>query len=219
GAASSTKPPPPSTTAEFFNDIDQNGDGKLEASEIRGWVEDTGTADPDEVMETAMEHLDRDEDQAVTLGDMKAWFGRLGSVLTVAEAADWVVHAVQLPPEVGEAFRSNMVSGYDFPDLIKEDGKALHYDLGVTRRSFRKRIMKAIELRLLGLGSMPEAPSATGVALGPRASAEWCTVYSGVGGAHIDHDAGPGRSNTYRIQAWNVIGHSDYEYVTVETPP
>lgn len=40
-----------------------------------------------------------------------------GTLLTVDEVAQWVVHAVQLPQEVADIFRNNMVTGYDFPEL------------------------------------------------------------------------------------------------------
>lgn len=33
------------------------------------------------------------------------------------EAAQWVLHAAQLPQEVADAFVNNMVTGYDFPEL------------------------------------------------------------------------------------------------------
>ncbi|CAN0245404.1 unnamed protein product, partial [Discosporangium mesarthrocarpum] len=71
------------------------------------------------------------------------------------------------------------VTGYDFPDLVKEDGAALFYDLGIKRRSFRKRIIKAIEIRLLGLGEEP-----------PPLVAE--VVYLGAGAAKISWIEAPG---------------------------
>ena len=40
-----------------------------------------------------------------------------GTLLTVDEAAQWVLHAAQLPQEVADAFVNNMVTGYDFPEL------------------------------------------------------------------------------------------------------
>lgn len=43
----------------------------------------------------------------------------IGTLLTVDEVAQWVVHAAQLPQEVADAFRSNRVTGYDFPGLIE----------------------------------------------------------------------------------------------------
>lgn len=63
------------------------------------------------------------------------------SILTVEEAVDWVTHAVQLPQEVAEAFRSNSVSGYDLLEFLDYDGRGLHYDLGI-KRSYRKRIVQ-----------------------------------------------------------------------------
>lgn len=33
------------------------------------------------------------------------------------EAAQWVLHAAQLPQEVADVFVNNMVTGYDFPEL------------------------------------------------------------------------------------------------------
>lgn len=70
-----------------------------------------------------------------------SWINNLGSILTVEEAADWVTHAVQLPEDVAEAFRSNSVSGYDFPELVADNGAGLFFDLGI-KRSYRKRIVK-----------------------------------------------------------------------------
>lgn len=74
-----------------------------------------------------------------------SWINNLGSILTVEEAADWVMHAVQLPEDVAEAFRSNSVSGYDFPELVADNGAGLYYDLGI-KRSYRKRIVKVCML-------------------------------------------------------------------------
>lgn len=155
-----------SVTSDFFNNLDENGDGVLEPFEIRDFVEELegttvsshGTADIDHKVEKMMSNLDADADAEVTLADLQRRFSRLGSLLTVSEAADWVVHAVSLPEEVGQAFRDNAVTGYDFPDLLKDDGAALVYDFGITRRSFRKRIMKAIEMKLMGLGDPPNQP-------------------------------------------------------------
>eukprot|EP00611_Tribonema_gayanum_P028607 TRINITY_DN73_c1_g1_i2.p1 TRINITY_DN73_c1_g1~~TRINITY_DN73_c1_g1_i2.p1 ORF type:complete len:704 (-),score=230.04 TRINITY_DN73_c1_g1_i2:456-2567(-) len=122
-------------------------------------------AEIEDTVEQAIANLDRNSDATITLADLKSWFDRLGSLLTVKETAEWVVHAVQLPPDVGQAFIDSAVTGFDFPDLIKDDGAALVHEVGITRRSFRKRIIKALEMRLLGLGSEPRAPAAEAVAL------------------------------------------------------
>lgn len=46
-----------------------------------------------------------------------SYVSRAGTLLTVDEAAQWVLHAAQLPQEVADAFVNNMVTGYDFPEL------------------------------------------------------------------------------------------------------
>lgn len=70
-----------------------------------------------------------------------SWINRVGSILTVEEAADWVTHAVQLPEEVAHAFRSNSVSGYDFPELVEDNGASLCDDLGI-KKLYRRQIVK-----------------------------------------------------------------------------
>lgn len=40
------------------------------------------------------------------------------------EAAQWVLHAAQLPQEVADAFVNNMVTGYDFPELAARQVRA-----------------------------------------------------------------------------------------------
>ena len=37
--------------------------------------------------------------------DLSAYWSRLGALLSVTEVAEWIVHAVQLPETVGDAFR------------------------------------------------------------------------------------------------------------------
>jgi len=51
------------------------------------------------------------------LGRARARLCFAGTLLTVDEAAQWVLHAAQLPQEVADAFVNNMVTGYDFPEL------------------------------------------------------------------------------------------------------
>ncbi|CAM9409538.1 unnamed protein product [Chrysoparadoxa australica] len=159
--AGKRRPPLRSISAEIFAGLDGNADGVWGEQEMKEFVKSVGGVGLDEREEIdggvaqIMNHLDVDEDHAITVKDLQQTFSTLGSVLTVDEAADWVVNAVQLPPQVGESFRQNMVNGYDFPDLIKDDGAAIVYDLGITRRAFRKSIVKAIEVRLLGLGRVP----------------------------------------------------------------
>ncbi|CAM9459615.1 unnamed protein product, partial [Sphacelaria rigidula] len=169
-----------SEAATFFNSLDENSDGVLEKEEIREFVIDVGGSTLDDTSEIwggvsrVMGRLDTDSDEGIGLKELSSWINNLGSILTVEEAADWVLHAVQLPIEVAEAFRSNSVSGYDFPELVADNGAGLYYDLGI-KRAYRKRIVQAIEIRLLGLGDEPLPPvMKTPVYLGNgKAKIEW----------------------------------------------
>ena len=46
------------------------------------------------------------------------------------EAAQWVLHAAQLPQEVANAFVNNMVTGYDFPELAARQVRAERKEVG-----------------------------------------------------------------------------------------
>ena len=83
--------------------------------------------------------------------DLSAYWSRLGALLSVAEVAEWIVHAVQLPETVGDAFRENSVSGYDFPDLVEDDGKALETELAIHRPADRRRIVRSIRMMMTGV--------------------------------------------------------------------
>ena len=48
-----------------------------------------------------MGELDRDEDLTLEMGDVQSYWEKLESLLTVDEVAEWIVHAGQLPIEVG----------------------------------------------------------------------------------------------------------------------
>ncbi|CAN0571442.1 unnamed protein product, partial [Ectocarpus sp. 12 AP-2014] len=96
-------------------------------------------------------------------------------LLTVDEAAQWVLHAAQLPQEVADAFVNNMVTGYDFPELAARQGALLEQDLGITRPAFKRNLVRSMQWKLWGMGEEPAAPAglrATSSACG-AASLEW----------------------------------------------
>ncbi|CAM9601402.1 unnamed protein product, partial [Ectocarpus fasciculatus] len=137
GWQSGVRKPRQSEAATFFNSLDENSDGVLAENEIREFVGYVGGSSLDDNSEIL-----GGVDKGIGLKELSTWINRLGPMLTVEEAADWVSHAVQLPPEVAEAFRSNSISAYDFPELVEDNGAGL-YDLGIKRK-FRKRIVKVI---------------------------------------------------------------------------
>ena len=77
--------------------------------------------------------------------------------MSTAEVGQWVVHAVQLP-QYADVFVANSITGYDFPALLENDGQSLLEDLAVGNNLHRRQIMRAIQMRLLGVGGTPDAP-------------------------------------------------------------
>ena len=54
----------------------------------------------------------------------------VGTLLTVDEVARWVVHAAQLPQDMADTFRSNTVTGYDFPELAANQVRRRYLEVG-----------------------------------------------------------------------------------------
>lgn len=154
-----------SSSSLFFKSIDRDGDGTVRPTELAGFVRQKigGSAfDADDEVEAgvsnAMAAIDRDNDEVLDRNDVFAYWMKLESLLTADEVAEWVVHAVQLPESVGDIFKENVVTGYDFPELVENDGDALEKDLGIEKSSFRKKIVRHIHARMLGIGTVPTAP-------------------------------------------------------------
>jgi hypothetical protein len=52
-------------------------------------------------------------------------------------------------------FRDNGVTGYDFPELVENDGEALLSDLHLEKSWVRKKLVRHIRARMLGVGERP----------------------------------------------------------------
>lgn len=172
----------------LFALLDENRDGQVQLQEFREYVEGVGGSDLDEEREisrataSAMAQLDAGRDGRLTVEELATHWARLGALLTVEEVALWVRHAVQLPATVAERFREAAVTGYDFPDLVRPPPKVLppagtdgspglskngvglatsdplETELGITSEPVRRRLRRAIRIRMLGIGVEPEAP-------------------------------------------------------------
>jgi hypothetical protein len=102
-----------------------------------------------------MDKMDLEGDGKLEMGDVNSYWEKLESLLTVDEVAEWIVHAGQLPTEVGNIFRKNHVTGYDFPELVEDDGSALKNELNIDKSTYRKKIVRAVNSRLFGIGTVP----------------------------------------------------------------
>lgn len=97
------------SSKQFFNNIDQDRDGKLGKGElsqflmnhIGGLTLDTDIEARTEA-EAILSKLDHNKDSSLDSKDVFRYWKSLESLLTVDEVAEWVVHSVQLPSEIGE---------------------------------------------------------------------------------------------------------------------
>jgi len=65
---------------------------------------------------------------------------------------------VQLPAETGELFRQNAVTGYDFAELVEDDGAALVQELGIHRAAYQKKLVRSMRMLMSGVGVAPDRP-------------------------------------------------------------
>jgi len=111
------------------------------------------------VIESLLKRLDLNANLGLDAGDVNDyWTKNLDRLLGVDDIAEWLEHAVQLPfDEVGSKFCANHVTGYDFPELVEDNGKRLETEIEITNPTHRRKIVRLINARLLGIEStLPE---------------------------------------------------------------
>ncbi len=84
---------------------------------------------------------------SISSADLGKYWGRICAQMTADDVAAWMMHAVLLP-QVVEQFRSFGVTGCDLDELTE---KVLETELGIASQLHRKKIMRAIDMKLLGL--------------------------------------------------------------------
>ncbi len=85
---------------------------------------------------------------SISSADLGKYWSRICAQMTADDVAAWITHAVLLGPQVVEQFRSFGVTGCDLDELSE---KVLETELGIASQLHRKKIMRAIEMKLLGL--------------------------------------------------------------------
>jgi hypothetical protein len=147
----------------FFDSIDRDGDGQIEPEEVAIFLKnqigelETQQAVDSEVV-TVMARLDQNQDNGLGMADMHEYWMQLETLLTAEEVAEWIVYAVQLPSSVGKMFLEHSVTGYDFLEIVENGGKILSDELGIDKSSFRNKIVRQMQARMLGIGGNPETP-------------------------------------------------------------
>lgn len=154
----------------FFDSLDSDGDGAIEPEEVAvflrneiGGEQFDTLEEVDEEVGTIMERLDRDHDNGLEMSDMIQYWIKLETLLTAEEVSDWIMYSVQLPSSVGEIFLENGITGYDFLEIVDNGGQVLR-SLGV-KASFRNKIVRQMQARMLGIGSSPGLPERVNVKL------------------------------------------------------
>lgn len=153
------------SSGSFFDYMDKDGDGAIEPEEIAMFLQnkiggeefDTQSEVDDEVG-TIMARLDHNHNNELEMSDMLIYWNQLENLLTAEEVAEWIVYSVQLPSSIGSLFLENGITGYDFLDIVENKGQVLIDELGITKESFRNKIVRRMQSRMLGIGSSPETP-------------------------------------------------------------
>ena len=149
----------------FFDSLDKDGDGAIEPEEVAIFLqEEIGgkqfdtQIEVDEEVGTIMERLDQNNNHGLEMSDLLDYWTQLESLLTTEEVAEWIVYSVQLPSSVGKIFLENGITGYDFLEIVDNGGKVLEDELGISKASFRNKIVRQMQARMLGIGSAPGTP-------------------------------------------------------------
>mmetsp|Transcript_6298 Transcript_6298/g.15661 ORF Transcript_6298/g.15661 Transcript_6298/m.15661 type:complete len:711 (+) Transcript_6298:212-2344(+) len=259
----------------FFDSLDTDGDGAIEPDEVALFLQneiggkqfDT-QSEVDEEVGTIMERLDQNHNNGLEMSDMLNYWMQLESLLTAEEVSEWIVYSVQLPSSIGKIFLENGITGYDFLEIVDNGGDVLQNELGIDKASFRNKIVRQMQSRMLGIGSAPQTPkkfsfeleSCKAVSLSWERSiarvfpvhsyriqrrainlfggqtsndstaavenlnifdsssmtnSDWKTVYVGGDNEFVDSGLEYGHNYMYRIQAWNAIGRSIWESLSL----
>ena len=175
---------------------------------------------------------------------------------------DWVRHGLQLHEHAVSRFEDAKITGYDFPELLENDGRLLESHLGLSSPYERRRVQRGMRMKLMGMGRPPVKPFAVAAksrgcssvlvewksdsadasfpvhkfvlqrrqpslprsrwgvwwaAGNSSAESQWRTVYEGMETRFEETGLATDEVYSYRIVAWNVIGRSEYEYVSERT--
>ncbi|GMF32702.1 unnamed protein product [Phytophthora lilii] len=129
--------------------LDTDDSGGLDLSELKT------RAQSDQDVAAALKKLDSDHDAVISWKELDERWESVGAEMTVAEVADWVAYAVQLP-QYSDVFRANSISGYTFPLLMANDGARLQ-EIGVHSELHRHQLAMFLQMKYLGMGRKPEA--------------------------------------------------------------
>ncbi|KAJ8612240.1 hypothetical protein CTAYLR_002952 [Chrysophaeum taylorii] len=151
----------------LFDILDADADGEVEQAELEAFVGDAiggHVLDSREEIEAGVASIldaaDSNADARLSTAETFAYWKTLGSLLSVDEVAQWVEHAAQLPTHVARKFRDASVSGYDFAELVRDGSSETGAlaKIGVKHARQRTKLVRAMRMRLTGVGRTPKSP-------------------------------------------------------------
>lgn len=217
--------------------LDTDDSGGLDLSELKS------RAKTDQDVDAALKKLDSDNDAVISWKELDERWESVGAEMTVAEVADWVAYAVQLP-QYSDVFRAHSISGYTFPLLMANDGARLQ-ELGVQSELHRHQLAMFLQMKYLGMGRKPGAVVSSVCAerssvqdkvllqiawvpaenspqryqLQRRSPGEptWTSVYTGADTEFLDVVESH-QHVVYRLTTWNSYGRSPHVIVRCKDP-
>jgi len=152
-------------SGQFFDSLDSDGDGAIEPEEVAKFLQneiggkqfDT-QIEVDKEVGTIMQRLDQNRNNGLEMSDMLDYWVKLESLLSAEEVSEWIVYSVQLPTSIGKTFLEHGITGYDFLEIVDNGGEVLKNELGIEKTSFRNKIVRQMQARMLGIGSSPGNP-------------------------------------------------------------
>jgi len=150
----------------FFQKIDFDSDGQLDAEELKKYVANAiGGLDFDEREEIesashqTIEEMDGklDADETISNQEFVTFMEKNENVATARDVKLWVKYALRFPQYAGR-FEENRITIDDFPSLIMNDGELLKTHLFVENELHKASISRNLKRQMLHLGETPSVP-------------------------------------------------------------
>jgi len=150
-----------SAVPTLIHHADTNQDGDLGRDEIqkiiRSQIGGRDFDSADEISHAAnsmFERLDTDQDGVIEQQELTALSKTPTWLRSVDQTASWLLHSMQ-QPHYETKFRSNSITGIDFPQLIQENGKLLREDVGVTSKLHHRQLLRGMRMVFFGVAVLP----------------------------------------------------------------
>ena len=149
--------------ADLFQAADDDGDGDIDSNELWRFLQVNlkDSLQPHELklaIESVMATLDDNRDNLIHKGDFEKYWSSLAFTMTVEATGEWVAHAVNLP-QYKEAFVANSISGFDFAEIVKDEGElVLRKRMDIQDIAHRRALVRAMKIVLMAVGDVPAQP-------------------------------------------------------------